>query len=92
MQELAEHREAKVSWTWKHHAVSASMLILGYLLAQLIHATHGPMVSEKERVSEFPVDHIFDRRGPDEAAKNVDSLIDKLLDMHQESLVNQEKP
>lgn len=92
MHELPEHREAKVIWTWQHHAVSASMLILGYVLAQLTHATPGPMVTEKERVNEVPVDPIFDRRVPDEAAKNVDSLIDKLLYMRQESLVNLEKP
>lgn len=73
MQELTEHREAKVSWTWKHHAVSASTLILGYLLAQLNHATPGPMVIEKERESEVPVGRINEKRAPYEVVKNVEN-------------------
>ena len=92
MQELPGHHEAKFSWTWQHHVVSASMLILGYLLAQLIHSNPEPMVAETVKVGEIPVGLIFERRGPDEVRNDVDSLIDKLLETRQESLVKQEKP
>lgn len=80
MQELPDRPEPSPTAPWKYYALAFITLVMGFAVGRLNQDSSEPLVVEKVKIVEVPVEKIVEKRVPFEVVKYVDRVVEKVVE------------
>ena len=80
MQELPVRPEPSPTAPWKYYTLAFITLVMGFAVGQLNQDSSEPLVVEKVKIVEVPVEKIVEKRVPFEVVKYVDRVVEKVVE------------
>ena len=80
MQELPVRPEPSPTAPWKYYTLAFITLVMGFAIGQLNQDSSEPLVVEKVKTIEVPVEKIVEKRVPFEVVKYVDRVVEKVVE------------
>jgi hypothetical protein len=65
---------------WKYYTLAITTLVIGFSIGQLNQDSSEPLVFEKVKIIEVPVEKVVEKRVPFEVVKYVDRVVEKVVE------------